>query len=638
MPAIVRSPRLGSLWEGIALGASLAAAEIVVGYLSGGWFSARWWPVLIAFDLAVGALAGLLASRVAPAFVVLAFACATLAVNQEALPGRARLSPLPIAAAVFALAASVASARVVGKGKGQASLSLPFFLVAGLALAGRTVPAGGLGAVIAYLGLTFACVTAGGWLVGVAARRVSARAGLVALAAAAVVIAAAGASGLTGPRAGRPDFRDLPQPAAGPGRGTRASVVLVVLDSVRAASVSAYGYPSPTTPRIDALARDGILFADALTPAPWTVPAHASLFTGLTPSRHGAGVDEGGNLVPLDAGQLSLAEILAAEGYATAGISANRAVSGTFGLDQGFRYFDSLPDRDHGFAYQPLVRRVEGRLGPWVLDDDAPLARWLPRRNRGASEISERARRWLGRGHRPFFLFLNYMEAHSPQGPEPRVAYDLALRSLDEELGRLLDEVRAQPGGDEAWIVVTADHGESLGEHGLGHGCGLHQEVLHVPLIVRPPRSLAIPRGTVDRRPTMLTDVLPLLLDGLGLPTPAGLDGQLPGAARPFRIAEAVFPPLICRPRPGEGRPRQAIVDGRFKLILVEGGGADELYDRGVDPAEAHNVVAARAEEAARLRDARAAWTRSARAARGRSAPAPDPEREQRLRALGYLR
>ena len=610
--------------EGAAWGASLGVAEIVVGYLSGGWFSARWWPVIVAFDAALGTLCGLAGawreSRLPPAFVALAAAYAWVAVNHEVLPGRARLGALPVASAVLALALAIAGALALGRAwRREAILFLPLFLVAGVALAGRVAPPG-LAGVVVHLGITFGAVIAGAWVLRLATRGPSPRAGP---ATAIVLAACAAVYGLTGPRPGLPDFRDLPQPAPA-GRGTRASVVLIVLDSVGAANL---GAPS-AMPRIDALAREGSVFTDALTPAPWTVPAHASLFTGLAPSRHGAGEEVAGGWAPLDAGALTLAEILAAEGYATAGFSANRAVSGAFGLSQGFRYFESLPPRDQGFVQEPLLRRLETHPALGLLRE--PLARAFPRLARRAPEINERARRWLRRGQRPYLLFVNYMEAHAPHRPD----YEGALRSLDDHVGRLLDDVRAQPGGDEAWIVLTADHGDAPGEHGRGHGCDLRQDVLHVPLIVRPPRSRTPARVAIDARPVMLTDVLPLLLDGLGLPTPPGLDGQLPSAPRPFRIAERAFPAHCGRP-PGEDGPRWAIQDERFKLIV--GAGTAELYDRAADPAEAHNVVASHAGEAARLRASLAEWERGVSAARVRPAPAPDPERAQRLRALGYL-
>jgi arylsulfatase A-like enzyme len=420
--------------------------------------------------------------------------------------------------------------------------------------------------------------------------------------------------------------------------------VLVVLDAVRAASVSAFGQGSTTTPRLDALAREGILFADVLTPAPWTVPAHASLFTGLAPSRHGAGVDVTGKWGALDPRALSLAEILVAEGYATAGISANRAVSAAFGLDQGFRYFESLATRDHSFGYRPFVLRLEKRLPRWLLAE--PLAERFPWISRPAPEINARAVAWLRRPRpagQPFLLFLNYMEAHAPylaahgassSAPDARRAYDLAVHTLDGYLGQLIDAIHVQPGGDEAWIVVTADHGESLGEHGIGHGCHFHHEVLHVPLVVRPPRSLGPPRGVVDRHPLTLMDVLPLLLDGIGLPVPLGLDGQRPGEERSFRIAESMLP--SCGSPARDGGPRRAIQDARFKLIA--GGGPTELYDREVDPAEAHDIAATRPDEAARLQAWLAEWVGRVGAARRLSASPADADHQDRLRALGYVR
>lgn len=159
---------------------------------------------------------------------------------------------------------------------------------------------------------------------------------------------------------------DRPQPPARARADAerRPNVVLIVLDTVRAENLSAYGYPRRTSPRLSALAREGVLYSNAMAPGVWSLPSHASLFTGLFPSEHGVGLTspDSRKSAPLGPARVTLAEALAAQGYATAGISANPLVSGPFNLDQGFNYFDARFEYRGLNSYQSLVRRVQNWL------------------------------------------------------------------------------------------------------------------------------------------------------------------------------------------------------------------------------------------------------------------------------------
>jgi arylsulfatase A-like enzyme len=460
--------------------------------------------------------------------------------------------------------------------------------------------------------------------------------------------------------------RDQPQPDPGPHaawlRG-KPNVVLIVLDTVRAANVSAYGYARATTPHLDAFAASSVLYPGAATAATWTQPGHASLFTGLYPWQHGVGFPLPGAPPALT----TLADVLTGRGYATAAVVANPAL-GQPRVNQGFRHFDARSRRPFVPSAMPLLHRVLPHLSPrWRATD---LMEWVPAAWRPADRITDDAIAWLGRRPpgQPFLLFVNYMDAHTPFVPRPgfvdrwpgrvpawpqhgltlsantrrvpvltgqerahmAALYDAALSFLDVHLGRLLDFLRAQPGYEDTWVVVTSDHGEMLGEHDrLGHDCQLYDEILRVPLVVHAPRGAALPAADA-LRPLQTVDLTPLLLDALGLP-------PLPGTALP-----AARPEVLAAGRcacatlhaPRHAREVGVLVEGRLKYLEEDGRG--RLFDLAGDAGEAHDLAGARAADAARLR-ARLQEMRAALPAlpAGPVGP-PVPENVEALRALGY--
>ena len=450
-------------------------------------------------------------------------------------------------------------------------------------------------------------------------------------------------------------FHELPQPPApadAPARD-RPNVVLIVLDTVRAANLSAYGYPRRTSPRLDALAAEGVRYSNATTPGAWSLPGHASLFTGLFPSEHGVGLSspDAGASSALDAAHVTLAEALAEQGYATAAVSANPLISPAFNLDQGFRYLDARRAARGLNRYQPLLRRVENWLPRAVLA--APFEWYFRPEHRTGDQVTAAALEWLQLRRppgQPFLLFLNYMDAHPPFVRRPefeagwdealhgdlgqrRVAlYDSGIAFADHEVGRLLDFLRAQPDSDRNWIIVTSDHGEMLGEHGqTGHHCALFQELLHVPLIMRFPRAAGPPPGTVDDRPVQLVDIAPRILDALGL--------SLPGRRPPARASMLAM--TVCKCAPGHaalhGEASEAVLMDGYKYV-EETGRPPRLFDLRRDPGEQENLSARLPDQQARLRAELEGWRGSLAAVR--SPPADEArrkEREEALRSLGYL-
>jgi len=401
-----------------------------------------------------------------------------------------------------------------------------------------------------------------------------------------------------------------PEPPAAP-----ASLVLLTLDTTRADHLGCYGGAAPT-PALDALAARGTRWLRALTPSPLTLPAHASLLTGLEPPEHGVrdnGVSALGPEAP------TLATVLSARGRATAAFVASRVLDRRFGLARGFDRYD---DR--------MAAEAIGEYG-------------YPERD--AAAVTDAALAWLAArpAGRPFFLWLHYYDPHAPYRPPgppaatPAAGYAGEIAFMDAEIGRLL---AALPPG--ALVAAVGDHGEALGEHGeRAHGIFLYQPSLHVPLIVAGP---GVPAGaevaeTVSTRrlaPTLLLlagaapapGMAPPLpgLPGLGAPPPAEAASREPVSSEPV-YSETLMPLSAYG-----WSPLEAITDGAWRLIVAP---APELYDLAADPAESANRIADRRQIARRLRDALAA-RKGAFERRSAAAAPDDPELSAALRSLGY--
>jgi arylsulfatase A-like enzyme len=680
---------------GAATGLALVTAEAGSSLLAHSALPARAWAFLAAYCVPALAIGGTLlalaltAERATSALVWMSCAAYCTAVaSQDLIGGRSRVAPLRIAAllvsAVAAAAAAWAAERVVERrGPGRVpglvlrmALLLP--IVALVQLGGRALHGAPKEAALALP----VAVAAGGVMAAVLLAPLAARTAALpaagGAAALAAVIALASAAQAAGP--GRGALRDQTQPAPPPAAAPLPNVVLIVLDTVRASSLSSYGYQRRTTPHLDAFAAGAVRFSTATTVSSWSVPAHASLFTGLFAPEHGAGLslrDASRRLerpAPLDARLETLAERLGERGYATAGISANLLLAPHMNLTQGFRYLDV---RASPLALKPgyrtLLLRAEGLLPAALLAD--PVLATFPTTFRSAEEITDAAQGWLARrpSGQPYLLFLNYMDAHTPfvrrpgfsgrwPGRSPRLPafglpdaeavmsgrrqitaeetahiralYDDALGYLDHHLHRLLRTLDAQPDRDRTWIIVTADHGEMLGEHQrLGHDCVFFQEVLHVPLIMRYPASApeAARHGSVDHRPVQITDLAPAIVAAAG--------GPAPREAPSHRGVMVATVDCFCWQSHVRfhGPAGQSLAMGGLKYVEEERR-APVLFDLAADPQETRNLAAARPDDARRLGLELERW-RAGLAAPPSPAPAArDAAREEALRALGYVK
>lgn len=389
------------------------------------------------------------------------------------------------------------------------------------------------------------------------------------------------------------------------GTAAPVNVLLVSFDTTRADVLGCYGNPRAASPRIDALAREGLRFAWAFSPVPLTLPSHATLFTGLNPPAHR--VHHNADYA-LSQGALTLAEILSAEGYATSAEIGSVVLLPRFGLDQGFEvYGQGTMSLESG---RPPQRRAEDVA-------DAVIARLRP--------------------GRPFFAFVHFYDPHHPLEPPDefaaRFADDLYLGEIayaDHQLGRILDHLQEQSLLDQTLVIVTSDHGEGRGDHGeVSHGILLHDATQRVPLVLSHPR---LPVGQTSNRLATLADILPTVLDFLGLPLPARSDGSSllgPAPADAAAYLETLEPYLGF-----DWSPLHGLRTLEWKLVQ---GTRTRLFDMLADPGEEQDVAADHPELVALLRQRLGQRRNTDEHALARTTIALSDEELAVLGGLGYL-
>ncbi|MEO8634275.1 MAG: sulfatase [Gemmatimonadales bacterium] len=377
------------------------------------------------------------------------------------------------------------------------------------------------------------------------------------------------------------------------------NVLLVILDTVRAASLGLYGYERPTTPRLEEFAKGGVVFDSAYTVAPWTLPSHASLFTGLY--HQDLSTDW---LTPLDGVPRTLAEAFGAGGYATGGFVGNLPYTGReSGLARGFDTY-----RDHKLTPLQLFlsSTLFGTVREWWLFGNRRAHRDDDRKE--GPRVTAEFLSWLDqRGPSPFFVFLNYFDAHLPlpgipsgsawdSGRRKLDIYDGAIARLDGYMGAMLDSLAARGVLDQTLVIIVSDHGTLLGEHGLtAHGNSLYQILLHVPLVIRGP---GVPAGLRVGTPVSLRDLAETVRHTAGLAQAAPFPGR---SLQPLWQSQPAGPlsPLLAQVRKGvKAPPQEPIRLGTMTSLILNGQhyvlggrGKEELFDLGRDPAEDHNLA-----------------------------------------------
>ncbi|MDJ0786676.1 MAG: sulfatase-like hydrolase/transferase [Myxococcota bacterium] len=405
---------------------------------------------------------------------------------------------------------------------------------------------------------------------------------------------------------------------------TVPNVLLVSIDTLRADRVGAFGASQAVTPTLDRLAAEGVRFDQAISPAPLTLPSHATLLTGMDPPRHGV---RHNGIHRLPESLTTLAERFQEAGHETGAVVGAAVLSARQGLGQGFDHYDDA-----------IVPR-DGRLGGAAAQRDARA-------------VSEAARTWLARTQGPFFLFVHYYDPHASYQPPPPFdgfehPYDGEIAYVDHELGRLLADLERSGRLDDTLVVVTADHGESLGEHDEAtHAYSVYDATQRVPLLMWGP---GLPEGAVVDEVVRLADVAPTLLARTGLPALAAqaeldgrdlspwLDGSVERSAERSGLgasgsSRTAYVESMATQIDQGWAPLHGMRSGRALFIDAP---RPELYDLASDPGQLHNRIDAPSQAATRA-ELRAALEAHLQESAEAETLALDPATRAQLEALGY--
>ena len=500
-------------------------------------------------------------------------------------------------------------------------------------------------------------------------------------------------------------------------RSDNPNIILVLVDTLRSDHLSCYGHCRRTSPRLDALAEDATLYTNAISPGAWTPPSHASIFTGTFPSRHG--VDRAHPY--LDGKLTTLPEYLHDVGYRTYGISSNYWIGAATFFDRGFDVFshswqlvqartnpslERQRRRDPSYSGVSGPRTIDERLRAFINSLDAAFWRRCCRPvmavDKGAARVTRTVRRWIrqwSQMEEPFFAFVHFMEPHLPYEPPARFRrrhltgrlderarsvnqnalkfitgrvsmspddfealrrlYDAEISYTDHCIGEILDSLRDARLLDNSMFIVTSDHGENIGEHGLmDHMFSLHEPIVHAPLLVRYPGGDH--RG-IDGRLVQTHDIFPtiatLLNGGSNGASANGHQetlasqfqaGALPpfGPPRPFAVTELnqIQPPIptLSRRYPDFGwqvydRSLRAVRTLTEKLVRA-GDGTEQFYAVQSDPGETTDLAVVEPQRANALRALLDDWEADIRPAEQTDDSRElDADLRRRLEDLGYL-
>lgn len=488
----------------------------------------------------------------------------------------------------------------------------------------------------------------------------------------------------------------------GASKSDRPNILLIVMDTVRADHLSLYGYDVNTTPFLERMAEESAVFNNAFSASPWTLPSHASLFTGLYPSQHNAH----GEHLWLDDSFRTLAEILRDNGYQTTSFSNNDYVSSYHNLVQGFErswykghWTDDITMLNSvGASVVSTLswfwNRIENDFLAKIVKNPASI--WdYPNASLTNKAVSE----WLDHGRdesRPFFIFINYMDAHLPYNPDDETArpffdeeelrisykqklrfppieycldmskgkyteadiriittlYDACIRYLDGQLKSLASNLISLGIYDETLIIITSDHGEYLGTRNrLAHGLGLHEELLHVPLISRyPPLFEAGARCDI---PISLVDIPETILSFArinerpkGMPETQLLfepkDSSRPNVFGEFRFPLHLLVTASLREDNSIWFVEQKTIRSQTHQLIWKSRGEPEFYNVADDPLEENNIFSGDNPKAKKMNQQLLTWFRSLYRIRTNPRDVADiSEKErleliERLRAIGY--
>ena len=393
----------------------------------------------------------------------------------------------------------------------------------------------------------------------------------------------------------------------------KPSIILISIDTLRADHLSCYGYGRVETPHLDAFTQGGTLFSAANSQVPLTLPSHLTLLTSTYPFFNG--VEDNGETVPPNT--VTVATLFKSRGYRTGAFVGGFPLDRRFGLALGFDVYDST------FNEVPEIGSDEiKRLG---------------------AEVVAAANKWLdANSNSPLFLFLHLYDMHEPYnlpasyGARFGTGYDAELRYVDEQIGVFWDSLRRHNLLERSLVILTSDHGESLGEHGeTTHGYFIYQSTLWVPLIVHWPAGSGSFPAKIDE-PVGLMDVAPTILQIAGLPQPAGSQGrslmELWRSGAPKTTRDVYSENLSLHKQFGCS-PLRALRTGRYKYIDAP---KPELYDLATDPGETRNLYAQQRSLALASKQKLAVLRARYQGRRPLRQSPLDPQSVARLRSLGY--
>ncbi|UCD83237.1 MAG: sulfatase, partial [Deltaproteobacteria bacterium] len=418
------------------------------------------------------------------------------------------------------------------------------------------------------------------------------------------------------------DFAVLSNPRIGnQAKQSRPNIILALVDALRPDHLGCYGYSRETSPNIDRIAREGVIFSNAISQASWTWPSVASLFTSLYPSQHKVTKIFG---YPLSNSLTTLAEIMRDEGYTTGVISSNLCISEVFQFDQGFDYFNK-------------------RCSSFGCGDDAEC-------------ITNQILTWLEMNYdSSFFIYLHYMDPHAPFDPPSlfkgiidkpnnfnninRIIsnYNGDIRFVDYHMGKLLSKLRELGMDDNTLFIIIADHGEEIYEHGgIAHGPTLYEEVLRIPVIFRYPALF--PKGKVVEEIIQTIDIAPTILDVAGIQEFKDMEGSslLPLLSDKDRSLKSI---VFSETGKFRVRGKMTLQSKRWKLISDYSNTKIELYDLHNDPYESHNLIS---EESELVLDLLKSMNCIQKSLEFSEQPPEEKvkineEMKERLRSLGYI-
>lgn len=467
-----------------------------------------------------------------------------------------------------------------------------------------------------------------------------------------------------------PSYRFLPLKK---NKSNEMNIVLITLDTTRADHLGCYGYKKDTTPFLDSLARKGILFENAYANATWTLPSHASLFTGMMPSVHGVGYSN----FFVSPSVKTIAESLQQKGYTSAAFIGGPFLVSAFNINQGFDFYDEHLDPHSELKRLTLFRLISKLTGKSLWHTDG---------QRHGAEINQEVSSYLkwAVNRQPFFLFINYFDAHEPYDPPQEIRnqmqirttlkgnirfyplnkqngiachadktpltqsefqqlrdlYDGELRYQDQQLEALWKMVENLGVASKTILIIASDHGETIGEHQfLDHGHNLYQEQVHVPLLFY--NSGLFSGGRKITEEVQLIDVYPTLLQFVGLKPDSGIQGHslIPGLRSNQFPSRPVLSEIDIDSHPRFAafkRSQRMILEDSLKYI-DSSNQQNRLFDLQVDPAEMIDQQKTRPADAEQLHKKSNELFRALEMLKHKGSGKLDEETREKLKALGYI-